>query len=298
MNIRQLLQLKAKKEGIAYRQLLTHYAMERFLYRLSTSTAANRFYLKGGMLLMGMGAVPARTTMDIDLLGRIDRTPENIKKAFNSILHSKAPAKDQVTFSSEFKIVEIMKDALYTGIRVSLTACVCGDSCPISIDIGFSDEVYPEPIWMEYPPSLPEVPPVRLLCYTKESMVAEKWQAMVQLGRFNSRMKDFYDLWFLSRSYNFQYQTLREAIERTFQRRGTEKSQYLILFESVYAAAQQPEWSAYVSKLKAASFHRKLSTFLPSRELTEVLAEIRTWLEPVMDETSSFSNWKPGKGWQ
>lgn len=195
-------------------------------------------------------------------------------------------------------IVEIMKDALYTGIRVSLTACVCGDSCPISIDIGFSDEVYPEPIWMEYPPSLPEVPPVRLLCYTKESMVAEKWQAMVQLGRFNSRMKDFYDLWFLSRSYNFKYQTLREAIERTFQRRGTEKSQYLILFESVYAAAQQPEWSAYVSKLKAASFHRKLSTFLPSRELTEVLAEIRTWLEPVMDETSSFSNWKPGKGWQ
>ena len=136
MNIHQLLQLKAKKEGIAYRQLLTHYAMERFLYRLSTSTAANRFYLKGGMLLMGLGAVPARTTMDIDLLGRIDRTPENIKKAFNSILHSKAPAKDQVTFSSEFKIVEIMKDALYTGIRVSLTACVCGASYVVPVERG------------------------------------------------------------------------------------------------------------------------------------------------------------------
>lgn len=298
MNIRQLLQLKAREEGIAYRQLLTHYAMERFLYRLSTSTAANRFYLKGGMLLMGMGAVPARTTMDIDLLGRIDRTPENIKKAFHSILHAKAPAKDQVTFSPEFKIAEIMKDALYTGIRVNLSASVCGDSCSISIDIGFSDEIYPEPILMEYPPLLPEVPPVRLLCYTKESMVAEKWQAMVQLGRFNSRMKDFYDLWFLSRSYHFPYQPLREAIERTFQRRGTEKAQYLILFEPAYADAQQPEWSAYVSKLKAASFHRKRTASLPSRELAEVLAEIRTWLEPVMNAPAPFTSWKPGKGWR
>ncbi len=298
MNIRQLLQVKARNEGIAYRQILTHYAMERFLYRLSTSASANRFYLKGGMLLMGMGAIPARTTMDIDLLGKIDRNPENIKKTFNSILHTNAQAKDQVTFSPDFKIVEIMKDALYTGIRVSLNASVGGDSCPISIDIGFSDEIYPDPIFMEYPSLLQEVPPVRLLCYTKESMVAEKWQAMVQLGRFNSRMKDFYDLWFLSRSYHFQYQTLREAIERTFQRRSTEKTQYLVLFESAYAEAQQPEWSAYVSKLKAASFHRKLTAALPSRDLAEVLAEIRAWLEPVMNEPAPFTMWKPGKGWR
>lgn len=81
MNIRRILQEKARREGVAYRQLLTHYAMERFLYRLSGSAVADRFYLKGGMLLMGMGAVPARTTMDIDLLARIDRSPENIRKS-------------------------------------------------------------------------------------------------------------------------------------------------------------------------------------------------------------------------
>ena len=126
MNIKRLLQTKAKQSGVAYRQLLTHYAMERFLYRLSCSSVADRFYLKGGMLLMGMGAVPARTTMDIDLLGRIDRNPENIRKVFNSILRASAPANDQVAFSMDFHIEEIMKDALYAGSRVSLKANVLG----------------------------------------------------------------------------------------------------------------------------------------------------------------------------
>lgn len=297
MNIKRLLQTKAKQSGVAYRQLLTHYAMERFLYRLSCSSVADRFYLKGGMLLMGMGAVPARTTMDIDLLGRIDRNPENIRKVFNSILRASAPANDQVAFSMDFHIEKIMKDALYAGSRVSLKANVLGDECRISIDIGFSDEIYPEPLLLDYPPLLEEVPPVHILCYSKESVVAEKWQAMVQLGRFNSRMKDFYDLWFISRSYPFLYADLKEAITRTFHHRGTEKQKYHHLIDPAYVKAQQPEWAAYVSKLKAASFHRKLSDALPSKDLADVLAELFCWLGPVMED-SLYTRWQPGKGWK
>ena len=297
MNIKRLLQSKAKQNGVPYRQLLTHYTMERFLYRLSHSSVADRFFLKGGMLLMGMGAVPARTTMDIDLLGKIDRSPENIRKVFNSILRASIPNNDQVTFSPDFRLEEIMKDALYVGSRVNLKANVCGEECAISIDIGFSDEIYPEPILLDYPPLLEEVPPVQLLCYSKESVVAEKWQAMVQLGRFNSRMKDFYDLWFMARSYQFLYTELREAITRTFHNRATEKRQYLHLFEPAYARAQQSEWAAYVSKLKAASFHRKLTDALPSRDLSEVLEELHCWLGPIMEE-NLYTLWKPGKGWK
>lgn len=297
MNIRRILQEKARREGVAYRQLLTHYAMERFLYRLSGSAVADRFYLKGGMLLMGMGAVPARTTMDIDFMARIDRSPESIRKVFQGILCNGAASNDQVCFAGDFKIAEIMKDALYTGVRVSMRAAIGGDECAISIDIGFSDEIYPEPVLLEYPTLLDEVPPPRLLCYSRESVVAEKWQAMVQLGRFNSRMKDFYDLWFMARSYGFCFDVLQEAVTRTFQRRGTQKHLYLHLFEPAYAEAQQPEWAAYVSKLKAASFHRKLTNTLPSRNLSEVLAELRVWLEPVM-LSESHSHWKPGEGWK
>ena len=297
MNIKRILQAKAKQSGVAYRQLLTHYAMERFLYRLSHSSVADRFFLKGGMLLMGMGAVPARTTMDIDLLGRIDRSPENIRKVFNTILKAGVPANDQVAYNPDFRIDEIMKDALYVGSRVTLKANVCGDECAVSVDIGFSDEIYPEPVLLDYPPLLEEVPPVQVLCYSKESVVAEKWQAMVQLGRFNSRMKDFYDLWFMARSYQFLYTDLREAINRTFQNRATEKRQYLHLFEPTYARAQQAEWAAYVSKLKAATFHRKLTDALPSRDISEVLEELHCWLGPIMEE-KLYTLWKPGEGWK
>lgn len=100
MNVRQTLIARARETGASYKQLLTHYAMERFLYRLSCSPHAGSFFLKGGMLLMGMGTAPARTTMDIDLLGRVDNSPENVTKVFRAILRTKVHGNDSVTFGS------------------------------------------------------------------------------------------------------------------------------------------------------------------------------------------------------
>ena len=122
MNIRQTLAARAKETGCSYKQLLTHYAVERFLYRLSCSPHAGSFFLKGGMLLMGMGTAPARTTMDIDLLGRVDNSPENIARVFRSILHAKTHGSDNVTFDAgSMRTSEIMKDVLYVGVRVTIT---------------------------------------------------------------------------------------------------------------------------------------------------------------------------------
>ena len=296
MNIKAALQYRAKELNIALPKLLQHYAMERFLYRLSLSPVADRFYLKGGMLLMGVGAGSARTTMDIDLLGRISNSPQSIQKAIASIVRTKPGVSDGVSFSDKLDVQEITKDALYVGLRVSFTANVAGVTCNMKVDIGFSDEVYPSALMLDYPTTLSELPGARLQCYSLESVIAEKWQAMVQLKQMNSRMKDFYDLWFLSRRYSFDYAVLKEAIMRTFERRTTSIEEHTILMSENYLKMQQSEWAAYVRKLKAATFQKKESVEIPSRHFADVMGQIYDWLEPVMKE-ASLSKWIPDKGW-
>lgn len=110
-------------------------------------------------------------------------------------------------------------------------------------------------------------------------------------------MKDFYDLWFLSRRYSFTYATLHNAITRTFERRETDTKEYVILKTENYRKGQQAEWAAYIRKLKAATFQKKDAVEIPSRIFAEVLDEIMTWLEPVMLDVQ-YHTWKPGKGWR
>ena len=297
MNIKAALQQRAKDLNIALPKLLQHYAMERFLYRLSLSPVADRFYLKGGMLLMGVGAGSARTTMDIDLLGRISNTPENIQKAVSSIIHTKPGVADGVSFSDKLNVQEITKDALYVGLRISFSADVAGVCCDMKVDIGFSDEVYPAALMLDYPTTISGIPAAHIQCYSLESVIAEKWQAMVQLKQMNSRMKDFYDLWFLSRRYSFAYDTLKEAISRTFDRRATHVNEYTALKTGNYQKAQQAEWAAYIRKMKAATFQKKNDVEIPSRIFADVIDEILSWLEPVMND-AQYHTWKPGIGWR
>ena len=297
MNIKAALQQRAKELNSALPKLLQHYAMERFLYRLSLSPVADRFYLKGGMLLMGVGAGTARTTMDIDLLGRISNSPENIQKAISSIIHTKPGVADGVSFADKLDIQEITKDALYVGLRISFKADVAGVHCDMKVDIRFSDEVYPAALMLDYPTTINGIPGARLQCYSLESVVAEKWQAMVQLKQMNSRMKDFYDLWFLSRRYSFTYNSLKTAITRTFERRETDVQEYVVLKTETYQKTQQSEWAAYVRKMKAATFQKKDTVEIPSRFFADVLVEIMAWLEPVMLD-AQYHTWKPGRGWK
>lgn len=120
---------------------------------------------------------------------------------------------------------------------------------------------------------------------------------MVQLGSFNSRMKDFYDLWMLSREHTFHLSVLKEAIRRTFSHRSTDWNAYLNLKDDAYCRLQQPEWAAFVRKMKAATFQRKLNIELPSIQFADVLKTILDWLEPVMT-TDAESHWIPGKHWK
>lgn len=286
----------SKTSGTPYSILCQHYAMERFLYRLGLSRHAGSFYLKGGMLLMGLGATSARPTLDIDLLGHIANTPETIARTFRDILQTKPKVQDNVSFSHDVNVDEITKDALYVGLRVTFPANVHGEKITMKVDIGFGDALYPEPINMEYPTLVPGMPLAQIKSYTKESLIAEKWQAMIQLGSFNSRMKDFYDLWMLSREHSFDLLTLKEAIRQTLERRHTEWNTYQNLRDVAYCRLQQPEWAAFARKMKATAFQRKLKMALPSMQFSDIMETILTWLEPVM-ETNDPLRWHPGKGW-
>lgn len=297
MKLKERLNQRARELQVAPRRLLQHYAMERFLYRLSLSPYAGRLFLKGGMLLAGMGSSQARTTMDIDLLGRISNSGESIKKAFSEIVRTKPGVQDGISFGSAFRLQEITKDALYVGIRVMFDARVAGEALEMKVDIGFSDEIFPEPQELDYPCTLPELPAAHVLCYSKESLIAEKWEAIVKLNRMNSRMKDFYDLWFLSHEQSFEYAPLREAIGRTFEHRGTDPAAVAELKQEVYIDAMRAEWATYIRKMKADTFHRKPPLALPPKEFEDVLAYILSWLEPVMTP-QALRRWKPGKGWQ
>ena len=297
MNILALLQSRAKELSIQPQKVLQHYAMERFLYRLSRSPYRERFFLKGGMLLMGMGATPARTTMDIDLLGRISNDHGKIKEVFRQILSTKPGVQDGVSFSTKLETSDIAKDAEYVGVRVSFTANVAGEPVNMKVDIGFGDELYPEPQALLYPPTINELPGADLLCYTRESVVAEKWQTMVRLKQINTRMKDFYDLWFLSRSYDFSMKLLQEAIFRTFQRRDTPTEQYKELFAESFYAEQQSNWTPFVNKLKADNYRRKPPLELPPRYFGDLMEELSQWLSPVM-ENAPFTTWMRKSGWK
>ena len=287
----------SKASGTPYSLLCRHYAMERFLHRLGLSRHSHSFYLKGGMLLMGWGSSSARPTLDIDLLGHIANTPDTIIKVFREILRTQPHVQDGVSFLTDIEVREITKEALYTGLRVQFTAQVQSEKIPMKVDIGFGDDLYPEAMELQYPTLVPEMPPATVRCYSKESLIAEKWQAMVQLGSFNSRMKDFYDLWMLSREHTFHLPVLKEAIRRTFSHRSTDWNAYLNLKDDTYCRLQQPEWVAFVRKMKAAAFQRKLNIELPSIQFADVLETILDWLEPVM-MTDAEARWIPGKHWE
>lgn len=288
---------KAIKTGMAPAALFQHYAMECFLKKLAASPYASRFFLKGGMLIMALTSVPARTTMDIDLLGRVSNEPQKLQSIFRTIIHSKGANIHGIEFSDNFIISEISKDAMYVGQRVEFSARLGKLKIPMKIDIGFSDEIYPAPLHLAYPTLLSEEPTLNLWSYTPESLVAEKWHAMVKLNRINSRMKDVYDLWLLSHNLTFEYKTLQQAILQAFEKRHTSIEDYHEICSEDYLRHMEEKWYTYISKLKANVYRWKPPVVLPPKDFALVFNEIIEWLGPAMQD-KPLKRWKPGQGWQ
>tara|TARA_R110000824_G_scaffold366730_1_gene555431 strand:- start:28245 stop:29114 length:870 start_codon:yes stop_codon:yes gene_type:complete len=242
----RLLQV-SKASGQTFDLILTRFALERLLFRLSQSPHADRFVLKGAMLMMSWFDDPHRGTRDLDLLGFGDPGAEPMLATFREILAQEAA--DGVEFDVDaLRVDRIREEVEYGGLRLRTTAAIGGARISLTIDIGFGDAVEPGAEELDYP-SMLDFPMPRLLGYARETVIAEKFQAMVALGRANSRMKDFYDIWILSRSFTFDDDRLPRAIAATFARRGTAIPQDLPdALTPAFATDEQKQrqWHAFV----------------------------------------------------
>ncbi|GAC1679607.1 MAG: nucleotidyl transferase AbiEii/AbiGii toxin family protein [Steroidobacteraceae bacterium] len=230
--------------------VLTHYGLERLLYRLSISPHAPHFLLKGALLFSLWYDVPHRATRDADLLGFGPDDIGSAVAAFQDIC--RIAADDGIEFDTQqVKGSEIRKDAGYGGVRIEILAKLDGARLTLQVDIGFGDAVTPAPEAIQYPVLLSDLPPPQLRAYPKYTVVAEKFHAICLLGMANSRMKDYFDLWILLRENSLDPGEMKRAIEATFTRRkmavpGTTPVGLSDGFAS--DVAKQAQWRAFLRK--------------------------------------------------
>lgn len=287
------LHARARAGGEDLQQLLTRYALERLLYRLSVSDQRDRFLLKGAMLFAAWAAQPHRPTRDLDLLGYGDPSTEAVTNAFR-VICATAVAPDGLVFDTATIVAAPMKeDEDYTGVRLALDAHLGSARVRVLIDVGFGDAVTPAPEELLYPVLL-DFPAPRLRTYPRETVIAEKVHAMTTLGIANSRMKDFYDVWVLSETYAFRGPPLAAAIGATFTRRGTPLPVDVPLpLTTTFSsdARKQSQWHGFLNK----------AHLREAPELTALIDALRTFLLPPLTtakrETPLHAVWAPGGPW-
>ena len=291
-SVRQRLLNHSRSDQRPFNELLQYYAMERFLYRLSQSPYAHSFILKGGLLLRAWRSPEIRPTMDIDMLGITSNEESNIIAQIQEIIALDLEP-DGLDFDPDSVCAERnIENADYDGVRILLNGTLGSARVFLQIDIGFGDVVYPAPEEIDLPTML-NFPPTRLLCYCRESVIAEKFEIMMKLGALNSRMKDFYDIWLLSRSFDFEGTTLSEAIRLTFERRETPFPETIIIFTEDFVAQKQIQWAAFWERLE--------QSHIPD-SFKSVMAAVNDFLSPPALALSSgitfTQNWTAPGPWK
>ena len=294
-SVRQRLFNLAKQRGDDFEVLLTRYAVERLLYRLSQSPHSSQFLLKGATLFALWGGGPYRSTRDLDLLGSGENSVLRLEQVFRDICNVPVEP-DGLRFAAEtVEGNDIREDREYGGARIILRAHLEQARIRIQVDVGFGDAVTPPPEDVEFPTIL-EFPAPHLRAYRRETVVAEKFQAMVMLGMANSRMRDFYDIWFLSRGFEFTGVLLSQAIKDTFARRRTAlPTQTPLALTPEFSASpdKQAQWRAFVSKAGLKSD--------PS-EFPGVTVTLTEFLMPptlaLLHSMNRALHWPPGGPWR
>ncbi|MFH1153231.1 MAG: nucleotidyl transferase AbiEii/AbiGii toxin family protein [Pseudomonadota bacterium] len=291
-SVRQRLLDRARTDRRPFNELLQYYAIERFLYRFSLSAHLNRFVLKGALMLRVWDSPEIRPTMDIDMLGiTSNKESEIIKQVRDSIAVDVEP--DGLFFDPDsIKSERITEDADYEGIRIRFQGSLEKGIIHMQIDIGFGDAIHPGPEMHELP-TLLDFPAPRLNCYSRESAIAEKLEAMVKLGVLNSRMKDFYDIWLLARIFDFDGAILTEAIRQTFERRGTQLPSEIAAFSDSFIDSKQGQWT---------TFWKRINQEHVPKKLRDIVIGIKEFLSPAISyfpfEKSNPGKWKAPGPWK
>lgn len=293
-SVRQRLLMKARETRRPFSELLQYFAMERFLYRLSKSRYADNFVLKGALMLTVWEAPLTRPTMDIDLLGRIDNSIATIVELTREICRQGVEPEGIDFDIAKVEAERIAEDADYEGIRVRFRGSLDTARIVMQLDIGFGDIVIPSPEPASYP-TLLDLPAPHLLVYSRESTIAEKFEAMVKLGILNSRLKDFYDIWLILRQFDFEGPILSKAISKTFSTRGTNIQSEPIALTNSFAedAGKAAQWRGFVRKNRLVDV---------PQNLVEVVAAIAAFLTPIVQQLAAGrvfkTTWKAPGPWR
>lgn len=271
-SVHQRLLNRARCDGRPFNELLQYYAMERFLYRLVRSAHSDRFVLKGALMLEVWCSQDVRSTMDIDLLGLTSNAESDLTDQVRDILGVDVEPDGLVFDPGTIQTDRITEDTEYEGIRIRFEGTLGTAKVHMQLDIGFGDNVYPEPAMADFPTML-DFPAPRLLCYSRESSIAEKFEAMTKLGMLNSRMKDFFDIWLLSRRFDFDGPELARAIQLTFEKRGTPLPQEIVAFSSPFIKVKEKQWAAFRNRLPQDDVPVSFK---------EVVASVELFISPVV----------------
>lgn len=255
-SIRSKLLNIAKKENIFYQTVLTRYFQERLVYRISQTGYRKNFYLKGGALMFVHEGFAARPTLDIDFLGNnISNDGERIVAAFREIC-SYPCEEDAVVFDVEnITAKNITENRDYHGLRLSIPVSMDTIFQVLTMDIGFGDIVTPAPVDIDYPSMLDNLPSASILAYSLETVVAEKFHAVVILADQTSRMKDYYDLYQIFNTQELDANVLQEAIANTFENRRLSYIPNTVFFRGSFKTNMKMEtrWRAFIKKITSKS---------------------------------------------
>lgn len=285
----------AKKQGEQLQNVLNRYGLERWLYRLSQSPHRERFILKGAMLFTLWSEEPHRKTRDLDLLGFGAKSIPEWEEVFRQVCSTQVEPDGLEMLANSVRGEIIRVEEEYAGTRIKLMAMLGGARIPLQIDVGFGDAVTPEPQEISFPTML-NFPAPSLRAYRPETVIAEKFHAMVDLGLRNTRMKDFYDVWKLSQRFEFDGETMVEAIRATFSRRQTPLPSGVPLALSDKFASdplKTSQWTAFL---------RKSGLKDQETSLAEVVNLLESFLLPAVERAQAGDRfprrWILGGSWE
>jgi hypothetical protein len=293
-SVRQRLLNRSRETNRPFNELLQYFAMERFLYRLSQSSHDKKFILKGALMLLAWRVSANRPTMDIDCLGMTDNRIDAIIAIVREICGQEVEPDGLVFDPDSVSGEHIVEDAEYEGVRVRIRGILGTARITLQLDIGFGDVIVPGPETIDYPVIL-DLPAPVLKAYSRESVIAEKFETMVKLGLLNSRVKDFFDIWLLSRQFGFQGEALAQAISETFTHRGTVIPAEPVALSAAYAhdAARQTQWRGFMRRNRLQDIPENFA---------EIVGSNGTFLGPVARALASDENfsgtWRAPGPWQ
>lgn len=284
----------ARKRNENFTNLLIRYGLERLLYRLSRSDYTEKFVLKGATLFNYWHGQPHRATLDADFAIRNKITIKEAEEIIKKICRIDVEDDGLLFLAETVAATDMREENACQGIRVKLKAKLGKAVISIQIDMGFSDMIIPPPEEIEYP-TLLDFPSPKLLAYTPETSIAEKIQVILEKGMVNSRMKDYYDIWFLIVEFEFSGIKMKKALEATLLKRQTEVPSMIptgLSDEFVRDELKQSQWKGFLSRIGLNN---------GGMELEKVVAAINRFIMPVIksinDREEFNRHWQNSKGW-